>query len=247
MNAKAQASALLTPAPWDAAAFGQPAWDVAEYTPEALALADATPGIQSIKVDPLADKRLLQQHGFYYADTLLATVAGPAQLRPLTAPPGVRVLGPDDAGFDAAFDADAALAICHGAFRHGRYHRDLHLDQDGAARRYDNWLRQLIAARAVYGLYHGDELAGFIGAVHSAAGSTLVLHAVAPAWRGRGLAKHWWHQTVARLFAAGHGQVASSVSAANVAVLNLYASLGFSFRNPLDVYQRIVCKEGQQA
>jgi hypothetical protein len=37
------------------------------------------------------------------------------------------------------------------------------------------------------------------------------------------------------VLAAGHAEVKSSISAANVAVLNLYASLGFSFRHPLDV------------
>jgi ribosomal protein S18 acetylase RimI-like enzyme len=79
-------------------------------------------------------------------------------------------------------------------------------------------------------------LAGFIG-YH---GNSLVLHAVAPAFRGRGLAKHWWRLSIEQRFAAGHASVTSSISAANVAVLNLYASLGFSFLHPQDIYHRIV-------
>eukprot|EP01032_Pedospumella_encystans_P002624 gene2624-3090_t len=54
-----------------------PAWERAACTPEALRLADATPGLQTIKVDPLADKALLEQHGFHYCDTLLGTRATP--------------------------------------------------------------------------------------------------------------------------------------------------------------------------
>lgn len=221
---------LLTPAPYDAAAFGMPAWELAEYSAAALRQADAVPGLQTIKVDPLADKALLQQHGFHYCDTLLATRATPAQLRaPAGAPrAGLRIA--------PAPDAQATLAICHGAFVHGRFHRDYALPRAGADLRYDNWLRQLLAAGAVYGLYDGAQLAGFIGC-H---GNTLVLHAIAEPFRGQGLAKHWWHLAAQALLAAGHADVRSSISAANLAVLNLYASLGFSFHHPQDIYHRIV-------
>lgn len=220
--------ALLAPAPWDSAAFGLPAWELRQYSAAALALADATPGLQSIKVDPLADKRALHEHGFYYCDTLLETRARADQLRALAARP--------DLSISDQFDPAAALAICHGAFAHGRYHRDFGVDPRGATLRYDNWLRQLLAAGQVEGLFVDGELGGFI-AHH---GASLVLHAVAPAWRGRGLSKYWWRLCIERRFAAGHGEVSSSISAGNMAVLNLYASLGFSFLHPQDVYHRLV-------
>ena len=222
------ADALLMPAPWDQAAFGMPAWELREYSAAALALADATPGLQTIKVDPLADKRALHEHGFYYTDTLLETAAVAAQLRPLDIPSHVAI--------SRGFDHDAALAICHGAFVHGRFHRDFQIDAAGANLRYDNWLRQLIAAGQVYGLFAGGTLAGFIGY----SGDMLVLHAVAPAFRGQGLSKYWWRLAIDALLAEGRTQITSSISAANLAVLNLYASLGFSFRHPLDIYHRIV-------
>lgn len=219
---------LLSPAPWDTAAFGLPAWELRQYSAAALALADATPGLQSIKVDPLADKRALHEHGFYYCDTLLETRAGAAQLRPLAPRAGLSI--------SAQFDPAAALAICHGAFAHGRYHRDFGVDGQGATRRYDNWLSQLMAAGQVLGLYVDGELGGFI----ACQGANLVLHAVAPAWRGRGLSKYWWRLCIERLLADGHSEVRSSISAGNMAVLNLYASLGFSFHHPQDVYHRLV-------
>jgi len=58
--------------------------------------------------------------------------------------------------------------------------------------------------------------------------------------RGQGLAKYWWYAVIADLFAAGNETVTSSISASNVAVVNLYASLGFSFQHPQDIYHRIV-------
>lgn len=227
----------LKSAPWDVAALGMPAWELREYSAAALAAADAVPGHQTVKLDPLADKGLLHAHGFYYADTLLETVATRAQLLPLKPLDGHNMsVAARIVSISRTFDLDALLAICHGAFAHGRFHRDFQLAPAAAALRYDNWLRQLAAAGAVYGLYAEDQLAGFIG-YH---GNSLVLHAVAPAFRGRGLAKYWWRQVIVELFNAGHDTVTSSISAANMAVLNLYARQGFAFRQPQDIYHRIV-------
>lgn len=224
---------MLKPSPWDTAALGMPAWELPEYSAQALRDAERVAGHQTIKVDPLADKRLLHEHGFYYCDTLLATHCTPRRLKALDVPTGVHV--------SRAIDADAALSICHGAFAHGRFHRDFAVSPDGADVRYDNWLRQRLDAGHVYGLYQRDDggnnaLAGFIGY----SGAALVLHAVAPGFRGRGLAKYWWYLVVKELFAAGHDSVVSSISASNMAVLNLYASLGFSVADPQDVYHRII-------
>ncbi|WP_167761440.1 GNAT family N-acetyltransferase, partial [Duganella callida] len=88
----------------------------------------------------------------------------------------------------------------------------------------------------VYGLYAEGQLAGFIGAD----GNALALAALAPAYRGRGLAKYWWRQVIAELLAAGHDTVTAPVPAANAAALNLYATQGFTFRAPLEIYQRVV-------
>ena len=223
--------ALLKPSPWDEAAFGFAAWELSEYSAAALRAADATPGHQTIKLDPLADKGALQQHGFYYTDTLLETAATPAQLRALPPQRDLAALS-----IAREFDPAQALAICHGAFAHGRFHRDFQIERQAAERRYDNWLRQLIAAGRVYGLFADGVLAGFIGY----SGKMLMLHAVAPQYRGKGYAKYWWRLAIDDLFTQGHAEITSSISAANLAVLNLYASLGFSFRHPQDIYHRLV-------
>lgn len=219
---------MIRAAPWDTSALGLAAWEVCEYSTAALQQVLATPGHYTIKIDPLADKAALQEYGFYYCDTLIETAAVPAQFRRASVPPGVTV--------SKEIDRRAALAICHGAFTHGRFHRDFSLARSAADLRYDNWLVQLLDAGTVYGLYADGELAGFIG-YH---GSSLVLHALAEKFRGRGLSKFWWCLVIDELFASGHTCIGSSISASNMAVLNLYSSLGFSFRHPQDIYHRLV-------
>jgi L-amino acid N-acyltransferase YncA len=219
-------SELLRPTPWDTAAFGMPTWELTEYSAAALQQAAQTTGHHTIKVDPLADKRMLQEHGFYYCDTLIEPYCGASRLRPALHA---------DAAIAGEPDAAQALAICHGAFAHGRFHRDFNLSKDAADLRYDNWLKQLLDKKQVYGLYWQGALAGFVGYD----GNSLLLHAVAEAYRSKGCSKFWWSAACEELLAAGNSEVKSSISAGNLAVLNLYASLGFSFRNPQDIYHRL--------
>jgi GNAT superfamily N-acetyltransferase len=163
----------------------------------------------------------------FYCDTLIEPYCNGTRLRPVHHP---------DAVISKELDANEALAICHGAFAHGRFHRDLNLTKEAADLRYDNWLRQSLEAQQVYGLYWEKELAGFI----SSSDNTLTLHAVGEKYRGKGLSKYWWSAVCSELLATGSDEVKSSISASNIPVLNLYTSLGFSFRKPVDIYHRLV-------
>ncbi|MDP1996282.1 MAG: GNAT family N-acetyltransferase [Gallionella sp.] len=213
--------------PWDAAVFGMHTAEIVEYSEANLQQALQMPGHYTIKVNPLADKRLLHEHGFYYCDTLI---------EPYCTAQRLKLVEHLDATISMQADWAALLAICHGAFAHGRFHRDFNLDKACADLRYDNWLHQLYENDALYGLFWRGKLAGFIAHTDN----NLVLHAVDDSHRGKGLAKYWWSAVSAEILAAGHAEVKSSISAANLATLNLYASLGFSFRHPLDVYHRLV-------
>ena len=210
---------------WDSAAFGRDCYEIAAPNEDALRAAATIPGHYAIKVDPLADKAELHRSGFYYVDTLLEPYCPRADF---TGHRDVR------AHCARAEKLDALLAICHGAFVHGRFHRDFNLPRAGADLRYDNWLRQVHAAGDAWALRYDGALAGFV----AVAGNRLVLHAMAPAFRGRGLAKYLWTALVDTLFAHGHDEVSSSISAANIAAANLYQSLGFRWRHPVDVYHR---------
>lgn len=216
---------LIMPTPWDMAVFKMPTWEIKEYSEEALLHATQTVGHHTVKVDSLADKRILHDHGFYYCDTLIEPYCNVGRLRPVQHV---------DATICKIISVEHALEICHGAFVYGRFHRDFNLPKTAADLRYDNWLKKLIDMKQVWGVCWQDELAGFIA--HSE--NNLVLHAVSEKYRGKGLAKYWWSAMCEEIFAAGYCEVTSSISAANLAILNLYSSLGFSFRNSLDVYHR---------
>lgn len=227
----------LKAVPDDAAAFGMPAWELTEYSTAALAAADAAPGHQRISVDPTADRRALHERGFQHADTVLTAHAERAQLRPLKPLDGHNMsVAAKIVGISRDFELDAALAICRDAYTHGRFQRDAGLPAGAADCRDADRLRRLAAAGHVYGLFAEGALAGFIG--HS--GNALDLQAVAPAYRGRGLAKYWWRQVILTLLNDGHERVLCAVPAANMPALNLYAAQGFSFRQSRDIYHRIV-------
>lgn len=219
-------TALIRSTPWDTKAFGLPTWELLEYSAAALDEAVATPGHHTIKVDPLADKRLLHERGFYYCDTLIEPHCDGVRLRAVHHP---------DATVSRKIDSERVLAICHGAFSHGRFHRDFNLSRVSADLRYDNWLKQLIETNQVYGLHWQGMLAGFVGYAEN----SLVLHAVAEQHRGKGLAKYWWSSVCAEILESNGKEVKSSISASNLAIFKLYASLGFSFRDPQDVYHRM--------
>lgn len=218
---------LIKATPWDTAAFGIPTWELLEYSVVALQQAAQTAGHHTLRVDPLADKRLLHEFGFYYCDTLIEPYCNADRLR------AAQHL---DATISKEVNTAQALVICHGAFVHGRFHRDFNLPKAAADQRYDNWLEQLLEVQQVYGLYWQDVLAGFIGYN----GNNLVLHALAEKYRGQGLSKYWWCAVCSALLENGNEKVKSSISATNLAVLKLYVSLGFSFNNPQDIYHCMV-------
>ncbi|MDX8386201.1 MAG: GNAT family N-acetyltransferase [Gallionella sp.] len=218
---------LIKPTPWDTAAFGMATWELLEYSERALQHAVKTSGHYTLKVDPLADKRLLHEYGFYYCDTLIEPRCTAERLRAVQHP---------DANISKVFDAGQVLKICQGAFVHGRFHSDFNLPKSSADLRYDNWLKQLLDAQQIFGLFWKGEVAGFLGY----SGNSMVLHAVAEEYRGKGLSKYWWSAVCGEMLNDGNNEVISSVSATNLAVLNLYSSLGFAFRNSKDIYHRLV-------
>ena len=204
-----------------------PTWELLEYSVGALHQAAQTAGHHTLRVNPLADKRLLHEYGFYYCDTLIEPYCYPARLR---------TVQHSDATISKEVVPELILAICHSAFVHGRFHRDFNLPKAVADLRYVNWLEQLLESQNVYGLYWQGVLAGFIGYT----GNNLVLHALMEKYRSKGLSRYWWSAVCCELLANGHEKLKSSISVTNLAVLKLYASLGFSFDNPQDIYHRLV-------
>lgn len=202
------------------------AYELTTPSRELLEIAVSTPGHYTVRVDPLTPKHLLHEFGFYYCDTLIEPFCMAERFLAFDA-------------VDAVVTHDVALEpllrICHGAFSHGRFHRDFSLPMTQSDRRYDNWLVQLHDAGKVFGLQYQGELVGFV----AVEGNRLVLHAIADSIRGKGLAKFLWTPVCRTLIEQGCDELVSSVSASNLAVLNLHTTLGFRFRNPADLYHRL--------
>ena len=212
--------------PWDSVALGCDAYELSAAIPEVLKQARA-PGHYTVRVDPLAGKRALHEHGFYYCDTLIEPYCAAGEFKPQPHPA---------AGASRETALESLLAICRGSFQHDRFHRDFGVESARADRRYETWLRELHAARKVYGLTWENEIAGFI----ACEGGKLVLHAMGVQHRGRGFARHLWSAVCADLVRQGVSELSSSISATNLAALNLYVALDFRFRNPVDLYHRVI-------
>lgn len=213
-------------APWDTAAFGISAYEISVPSAEALEMSMQLPGHYTVRVDPLASKQLLHDRGFYYCDTLI---------EPYCAEDRFNAFDDTDVSVSKDWALESLLRICHGAFLHGRFHRDFYLSRAKADKRYDNWLSQLHGAGNVYGVLYRGELAGFIAVDRN----KLILHAIAESLRGQGLAKYLWTPVCRILYKNGYRELTSSISASNLAVVNLYSRLGFVFRNPVDIYHKL--------
>ncbi|RME59090.1 GNAT family N-acetyltransferase [Candidatus Parcubacteria bacterium] len=215
--------------PWDTAVFGIPCYEIEDASPATLDWASRHSGHYTIRVSPLSDKKILHDFGFYYADTLIVPECTPDRLRGTCEP---------YAKIKRGVRPEEVEHMCVGSFLYGRFHRDLYLSAEKADQRYIKWLHHLSSTGELLGLMYQEHLAGFVACKDS----ELVLHALAAEYRGKGLAKGLWHAACRHLFEKGATRLRSSISAANLPVLNLYASLGFRFSSATDIYHRLTKK-----
>ena len=220
-------SALINEVPWDTVTLGMPSRELKVYSLDAVKQALKSPGHYVVRVDPLANKKILYEHGFYYCDTLIEPYCDAHRL--------LRVHYPN-AKISKDINVEQALDICHNAFTHGRFHRDFQIPKPAADLRYEKWLVQLIDEKKVYGLFWQGELVGFLG--HS--DNNIILNAMAAQYRGKGLMKFLWSSVCEELLKMGYENIKSSISTTNMPILNLCATLGFLFGNPKDIYHCVV-------
>lgn len=216
----------ISPTPWDSAVFGIPTYELLDSEEQTLAAAAEQPGHYTVRIDPLSNREPLHRHGFYYCDTLIEPYV--THERYLPQPHADITMAPAE--------AQDILPMCDRNFLFGRFHRDFNLDAQLADARYRQWLEQLLDRHEVFSFHFKGVAIGFAAAKENA----LVLHAMAREFQGKGLARHCWTLICDHLFAQGHREITSSVSAANLAVINLYTSLGFRFRNAKEIYHCLI-------
>jgi RimJ/RimL family protein N-acetyltransferase len=125
--------------------------------------------------------------------------------------------------------------IAERAFRHERYHVDPRLNPRLGDLRYGRWVRNSLGhpSQRLLKITHGDRLVALF-LVGSRDGRTAYWHltAVSPRWQGSGYGYRVWQSMLRYHQAEGCEALMTTISARNVAVLNLYAKLGFRFRPP---------------
>ncbi|SDI36445.1 hypothetical protein SAMN05192534_1396 [Alteribacillus persepolensis] len=217
---------MMRETPWDRPALKKDTYELLQYSAEALKKSNEIRGHFTIKVNPLESKELLHQYGFYYTDTLLTPVCKKEKFTPFV---------DEKLTLRKDVSREEILAVSKGAYEHGRFHRDFKLPTSSADDRYDKWLNQLYDEGNVWGLFYEDDLAGFF----AFSGNQVLLQAFKSAYQGRGLAKYFWSRAMNSLFEEGHTEIKTSISAANLAMVNLVASLGFTFQDAVDVYHKL--------
>jgi hypothetical protein len=239
--------ARLRETPWDAKALRRPTLDItdialaAESGDEAgldeqlLArleqlCAGRQAGLVTVRLD--ADRRVaigrLQSVGFRYVETAYRlSCRNVARFEP---PPRVtRTVELRDA---VPADHDALIEQAAESFRYGRFAEDPAIPEEVNRNRQIDWMAGLLGGRARVLVVDVEGAAGAFMAfkVHEGI-ADLILAGTKP--KLGILAYPLWIAVMKRLKQEGVGRAETMISAANIGVVNLYATLGFRFEQAL--------------
>jgi len=133
------------------------------------------------------------------------------------------------------FDIPAIQDIAERAFKHERYHIDPRLDPKLGSIRYGCWVKNSLhhPSQRLLKIMDGEHIiALFI--VESKGNKSIYWHltAISPLWQGRGYGQRVWRAMLLYHQQEGRDCVITTISARNVAVLNLYVKLDFRFLPP---------------
>src|SRR5699024_10051383 len=124
------------------------------------------------------------------------------------------------------------LQIAKDTFIHGRFHRDFNVPNSLADIRYMRWVEDLMEETNLFALLYNGELDGFDE-------DKVLLLDIKNEFLVMALAKHFTSLGCKKQFEQVYSSLYTSISAANVASLNLFYSLGFKLKKTLDVYHKL--------
>ena len=153
---------------------------------------------------------------------------------------GVKVLIVDMPFYDSANRRDVLVrqireAIAEDAFTTGRFVLDWRLDPKAGHLRYRRWVRNSAGdpqQKTLIATLDGAIVGFFVVETDSHGRAYWHLTAIASQWRHRGMGKRLWAAIIALHYAEGVQKIETTISAHNVAVMNLYARYGFKFEKP---------------
>lgn len=227
---------------WDQAAFGFPVAQIErlqirnlmgaaqEFAQVAAWIDQQGVRIASCRLahDQLRESMLLEERGFRFVEMVISPRFE-----------GLDQVEPTDDGIEIrlaeAGDVPSLQAIAQSAFGHERFHVDPRLDRKLADQRYGNWVASTLGhgSQKLLKITERDRLIGVFIVERLASGDAYWhLTAIAPEWQGQGYGCRVWRAMLNRHREEGCLGLATNVSVRNVAVLNLYARLGFRFQPP---------------
>jgi len=143
----------------------------------------------------------------------------------------------DDLEISRATESDltAIEEIAGSAFRTDRFHLDPRVDNDFADRRYRRWVRISLQhpRQRLLKIREAGSIAAFFIVERLPDGRCYWhLTAIAPSMQRKGLGKRIWRAMIMHHRSEGIDRIETTISAHNVAALNLYAGLGCRFQPP---------------
>jgi RimJ/RimL family protein N-acetyltransferase len=228
-------------APWDEAAFGFPVAQITRIAAPSNEAAEAYGEFEAwilandvriisarLPHDRLADSMYLERKGFRFVEMALHPQF--EDLRRLNAPDDCLAVLPACGSELAALEA-----IGEQSFRYQRYHVDPRLDPVLADRRYGRWIRASFdhPRQRLLKIMNGAQIVG-VFVVESQDSGRVYWHltAIAPAFQGKGYGRRAWLSVLRYHWTEGANSVATTISAHNTRVLNLYSSLSARFSPP---------------
>ncbi len=229
--------------PWDSDLFG---FDVVELRlreedPEAAAqavakwldsLAPRPPFLAYLRTPfpqvPLAET--LSQQGFYPVELTYALSL------PLRRLGSIASGGRPRARLRRANPADLSelIAIAGSTFEADRYHQDPHIPAARADARYSAWIEEGMNAQELIFLYEDAATSKTLGFFHlrpvGEGRLDISLAAVQPNLRRTGIGAFMYEAALTEARGLGYDTATTRVSAAHLDVVNLFARLGFAFR-----------------
>ena len=232
--------------PWDSDTFGLEFFDLTADAERLSEVSEALPGLLEqlaesgrqliqikLPVGAAGLSEVLAQHGFYAVETMLYLVLSLERAKKLVerTPPSLALR---DATAD---DLPLLCEMAREAFHADRFHLDPHLDTDKAGERYENWVRRGFEAGEPVFVYEDTRRKKTIGFFHVRETEPgvvdLSLAAVDPASRRLGLGSLMYQEVVQACRDRGFRTAITHITVNNTDVFNLFASLGFSFQEPV--------------
>jgi RimJ/RimL family protein N-acetyltransferase len=181
-----------------------------------------------LRHDRLQESMLLEEKGFRFIETVLHP-----RLERLD-----RLDIPDQGLTIARAEQDdipALRRIAESAFEDDRFHVDPRLDRRCADLRYGRWVASTPGHPRQQLLKITDDdalIALFIIEAMEDGGVYWHLTTISPAFQNRGYGRRTWLAMLRHHAENGHSAVSTTISARNIAVLNLYSGLSFRFSPP---------------